>query len=73
MNISQPVASAIGAINFKFLSSEDIRKLSVKEIRNTATFDNLLHPTPTGLYDPALGAFGDNPYVLVSFKQWNSC
>ena len=60
MNISQPIASSIGAVKFKFLSSEDIRKLSVKEIQNAVTFDNLLHPTPAGLYDSALGAFGDN-------------
>jgi DNA-directed RNA polymerase I subunit RPA1 len=62
MNISQPVTSSIRAVDFGFLSSDDIKALSVKKIQNPDTFDTLLHPTPGGLYDPALGAWGDNPY-----------
>jgi DNA-directed RNA polymerase I subunit RPA1 len=65
MNISQPVASAIGSVDFGFLSIEEIKSLSVKRIQNIATFDALLHPVPGGLYDPALGAWGDTPYVLI--------
>ena len=65
MNISQPVASSIGSVDFGFLSSEEIKALSVKKIQNPTTFDTLLHPVPGGLYDAALGAWGDNPYVLV--------
>lgn len=61
MNISQPIASYIGSVEFGFLSSEDIRALSVKKIFNPTTFDSLLHPVPGGLYDPALGAWADNP------------
>ncbi|KAL9122996.1 MAG: hypothetical protein Q9187_000454 [Circinaria calcarea] len=61
MNISQPIASYIGGVNFGFLSSKDIRALSVKRINNANTFDSLLHPTPGGLYDLALGAWSDNP------------
>lgn len=61
MNISQPVASYIGSVNFGFLTSEDIKSLSVKRIQNPTTFDTLLHPVPGGLYDPALGAWSDNP------------
>jgi DNA-directed RNA polymerase I subunit RPA1 len=61
MNISQPVSSSIGNVGFAFLSSEEIRALSVKRISNSTTFDTLLHPVPGGLYDPALGAYGDNP------------
>ena len=64
MNISQPVASYIGSVNFGFLSSAEIRALSVKKIQNPDTFDTLLHPTPGGLYDSALGAWGDNSYVF---------
>jgi DNA-directed RNA polymerase I subunit RPA1 len=63
MNISQPISSQIESVDFGFFSSEDIKTLSVKRIRNDTTFDSLLHPVPGGLYDPALGAFGDNPYV----------
>lgn len=61
MNISQPTASYIGSVGFGFLSSEDIRALSVKKIQNPTTFDTLLHPVPGGLYDAALGAWSDNP------------
>jgi hypothetical protein len=60
MNISQPVPSAIGSVDFGFLTAEEIKALSVKKIENPLTFDTLLHPIPGGLYDPALGAWGDN-------------
>ena len=63
MNISQPVASAIGSVDFAFLTAEEIQRLSVKRIQNPTTFDTLLHPVPGGLYDPALGAWGDIQYV----------
>ena len=60
MNISQPIPSAIGSVDFGFLSPAEIRQLSVKRIQNYVTFDTLLHAVPGGLYDPALGAWGDN-------------
>lgn len=63
MNISQPVASAIEAVDFKFLLKDEIQKLSVKRIISSVTFDSLLHPVPGGLYDLALGAFLDNAYA----------
>lgn len=59
MNISQPVASYVGSVSFGILSSEEIRRVSAKWIQNPETFDTLLHPTPGGLYDTALGAWGD--------------
>lgn len=65
MNISQPVPSAIGSVDFGFLSSAEIKALSVKKIQNSLTFDTLLHPVPGGLYDPALGAWGDITYELL--------
>lgn len=61
MNISQPIASYIGSVDFGFLFSEEIKALSVKQIQNSTTFDSLLNPVPGGLYDAALGAFADNP------------
>jgi len=61
MNIAQPVPSAINGVDFAFLSPSEIREISVKKIENPTTFDTLLHPTRGGLYDSALGAWGDNP------------
>jgi DNA-directed RNA polymerase beta' subunit len=61
MNISQPISSAISGVEFGFLSSDEIKALSVKRITNPTTFDSLLHPVPGGLHDSALGAFLDNP------------
>lgn len=61
MNTSQPVSSAIQAVEFGFLSAQDVRALSVKRITNPTPFDSLLHPVPGGLHDAALGAFLDNP------------
>lgn len=62
MNISQPVSSSVETVEFTFLTEEEIRAISVKRIENDSTFDNLLNPVPGGLYDPALGSWGDALY-----------
>jgi DNA-directed RNA polymerase I subunit RPA1 len=59
MNISQPVSSSVESVEFTFLSPEEIRAISVRRIENDNTFDSLLNPVPGGLYDPALGSWGD--------------
>lgn len=61
MNISNPVAGAIERVDFKFISTEEIRAISVKQVQNDNTFDSLMLPVPDGLYDTALGAWGDLP------------
>ena len=58
-NIASPVAESISGVSFAFLSSAEIKRLSVKKIYQPETFDTLLNPTPNGLYDAALGAFMD--------------
>ncbi|KAK5000227.1 hypothetical protein LTR66_000891 [Elasticomyces elasticus] len=68
MNISQPVSSSIAGVEFGFLSSTEIRALSVKRITNPTTFDTLLHPVPGGLYDSALGQFGDHTCTTCNVK-----
>ncbi|RYP12112.1 hypothetical protein DL765_007481 [Monosporascus sp. GIB2] len=60
MNISQPVSSSIDCVDFDFLTPAEIKAISVKRIENPTTFDSLLNPIPGGLYDPALGAWGDS-------------
>ncbi len=59
MNIAQPVGSGLESVEFTFLSADEIRSISVKRVENDNTFDNLLNPVPGGLYDPALGSWGD--------------
>ncbi|KAI9809241.1 MAG: hypothetical protein M1825_002532 [Sarcosagium campestre] len=59
MNASAPVTSSIESVDFSFLGPRHIKKRSVKRIENPITFDSLEHPNPSGLYDLALGAWGD--------------
>ncbi|KAL1310935.1 hypothetical protein AAFC00_001158 [Neodothiora populina] len=68
MNSSLPVSSGIASVEFGFLSSEEIKALSVKRITNPTTFDTLLNPVPGGLYDAALGQFGDNACSTCNLK-----
>ncbi len=61
MNVSNPVASEVTSVDFNILSTEDIQRVSVKQIVNPVTFNNTVAgkipvPTTGGLYDPALGA-----------------
>ncbi|KAJ3215377.1 hypothetical protein HK099_006394 [Clydaea vesicula] len=55
MDISHPISREIKATSFSFYSPEEILKLSVKQIYNPITNNNLNHPNPGGLNDPALG------------------
>ncbi|KAI1320068.1 beta and beta-prime subunits of DNA dependent RNA-polymerase [Xylariaceae sp. FL0255] len=72
MNISQPISSAIDSVDFDFLTPTEIKAISVKKIDNPTTLDpNLLHPLPGGLYDPALGAWGDVTCTTCNLAQPN--
>ncbi|KAF8915824.1 hypothetical protein CPB85DRAFT_1559900 [Mucidula mucida] len=55
MNISHSLPSSVTGISFSFLSTEDIRRISVKQIVNPVLLDDLNRPNIGGLYDPALG------------------
>lgn len=57
MDIAKPVGSEITSVDFGVLSTDEIRRLSAKQITNPTVFDNLGHPINGGLYDLALGAF----------------
>ncbi|KKA26087.1 hypothetical protein TD95_004021 [Thielaviopsis punctulata] len=70
MNISNPVSAAIDRVEFDFLTSKDVRSISVKRIQNDSTFDSLLNPVPGGLYDQALGAWGDSPCLTCHLNQY---
>ncbi|TFK71780.1 beta and beta-prime subunits of DNA dependent RNA-polymerase [Pluteus cervinus] len=55
MNIAHSLPSTVTGISFSFLSSQDIRRISVKQIVNATLLDDLNRPNIGGLYDPALG------------------
>ncbi|KAF9268176.1 beta and beta-prime subunits of DNA dependent RNA-polymerase [Marasmius fiardii PR-910] len=55
MNISHSLPSSITGISFSFLTTEDVRRISVKQIVNPNLLDGLNRPNIGGLYDPALG------------------
>ncbi|KAH8830398.1 hypothetical protein DL96DRAFT_1495292 [Flagelloscypha sp. PMI_526] len=55
MNISHSLPTTATSISFSFLSSEDIRRISVKQIVNPVLLNDLGQPNTGGLYDPALG------------------
>lgn len=57
---ARPIASSIAGVDFTVYSDEEIKKLSVKRIQNTPTLDSFNNPVPGGLYDPAMGAWGDH-------------
>ncbi|CAK9780803.1 beta and beta-prime subunits of DNA dependent RNA-polymerase [Cutaneotrichosporon oleaginosum] len=55
MDIAHPLHSEISSLSFSFLSSEDIKSISVQKIDHATLLDNLNMPTRGGLYDPKLG------------------
>jgi hypothetical protein len=57
MDIARPFPSTVSGVSFSFLSAEDVRRISVKQIVNPVLFNDLGRPTIGGLYDPALGPF----------------
>ena len=59
-NFARPVASSVAGIDFGVYSNEEVKAISVKRIHNTPTLDSFNNPVPGGLYDPALGAWGDH-------------
>lgn len=55
MNISHSVPSTVASISFSFLTTEDVRRISVRQIVNPVLLDELNQPNVGGLYDSALG------------------
>ena len=55
MNISNSLPSSVTKVSFSFLTSDEIRRISVRKITNPVLLDDLNRPNVGGLYDPALG------------------
>ncbi|RKO90746.1 hypothetical protein BDK51DRAFT_13633, partial [Blyttiomyces helicus] len=63
----------VTSVSFSFMNSDEIRKLSVKQINNPQLFDNLDHPTVGGLYDPALGPSGEHDRCSTCTLGYFAC
>lgn len=72
MDITKPLLSTISSASFSFLSTQDIKKISVKKIQNANLLDNTNSPTTGGLYDPALGPMKKNDLLVVSSSPLQS-
>ena len=55
MNTAHSLHSEVSSLSFSFLTSEDIRSISVKKIDKSILLDDFNLPTKGGLYDPKLG------------------
>ncbi|TBU46604.1 beta and beta-prime subunits of DNA dependent RNA-polymerase [Dichomitus squalens] len=73
MNISQPVPSTVASISFSFLTTEDVRRISVKQIVNPVLLDELNSPNIGGLYDPALGPSDKNSICATCRLSYYTC
>ncbi|VEU22044.1 DEKNAAC103010 [Brettanomyces naardenensis] len=72
MDMAKPVGSEISHVDFSVLTTEEVRKLSAKQITNPTAFDNLGHPIPGGLYDLSLGGFLHNTCATCGLDD-NHC
>ncbi|KAK6908242.1 hypothetical protein I203_102243 [Kwoniella mangroviensis CBS 8507] len=55
MDIAHSIHSEVTSLSFSFLSTDDVKAMSVKRLDNPILLDNLNLPTKGGLYDPKLG------------------
>ncbi|PWY99763.1 beta and beta-prime subunits of DNA dependent RNA-polymerase [Testicularia cyperi] len=70
MDIKKPITSTIASASFSFLTADEIRRISVKQIVNPVLLDTTNHPNAGGLYDPALGPM--RPHDICSTCHLNS-
>ena len=70
MDIARPFPSTVSGISFSFISTEEARRISVKQIVNPVLLDDLKRRTIGGLYDPALGPIDkQDMYVTFFFNR----
>ncbi|KAF4619599.1 hypothetical protein D9613_005174 [Agrocybe pediades] len=73
MNIAHSIPSTITGVSFSFLTSEDIRRISVKQIVNPVLLDDLNRPNIGGLYDPALGPSDRSDICATCHLTYYTC
>jgi DNA-directed RNA polymerase beta' subunit len=70
MDIAHSLHSEVTSISFSFLSSDDIKAISVKKIDNPVLLDNLNLPNRGGLYDPQLGPMSSRDMCVMSILRF---
>ncbi|EJU02622.1 subunit of DNA dependent RNA-polymerase [Dacryopinax primogenitus] len=73
MDIAHPLPSTVASLSFSFLSTDDVRRISVKQLTNPILLDDLNRPTIGGLYDPALGPSGKNDICATCRLTYFTC
>ncbi|KZO96375.1 beta and beta-prime subunits of DNA dependent RNA-polymerase [Calocera viscosa TUFC12733] len=73
MDIAHPLPTSVQSISFSFLATDDVRRISVKQITNPVLLDDLNRPTLGGLYDPALGPSGKNDICATCRLTYFTC
>ncbi|XP_033636533.1 DNA-directed RNA polymerase I subunit RPA1-like [Asterias rubens] len=61
------------SVSFSSYCSSELRKLSVKEVRNPKSFDDLGHASTSGLYDPVFGPVGRDDLCGTCFLGTLHC
>lgn len=64
---------SLSGLNFQYFNSDDIHKLSVKEITKPHALDKLLNPVQNGLYDLSLGPLDKNDICLTCHLDYFQC
>ncbi|KAL4076163.1 hypothetical protein J3A83DRAFT_4357265 [Scleroderma citrinum] len=67
------IRTILASVSFSFLSSEDIRRISVKQIVNPVLLDDLNRPNVGGLYDPALGPSDRHDICATCHLNYFTC
>jgi len=70
---SNLIKNEISGVSFQFYTSDDIRKLSVKQVIEIDSFDMLGGPVPGGLHDPSLGPVGPGERCSVCSLDYIEC
>ncbi|CAF3974400.1 unnamed protein product, partial [Rotaria sordida] len=68
-----PSDTTISGLLFSNYTSEEIRRLSVKELTSSSAIDRLGAPVPGGPYDLALGPFDKNDRCFTCGQGFVSC
>ncbi|KAK1366221.1 DNA-directed RNA polymerase subunit [Heracleum sosnowskyi] len=70
---NQVTSESIEAVQFGFLTADEVRRHSVKQITNPVVRDPLSEPLPGGLYDPAMGPYDSNKICKTCGQRSNDC